>query len=65
MAAAGQLAVLTLRQLFRDAPRPPGGGTAYVCENAAVLLAAADHLGSEAPGPGLIADLACGGGRSA
>ncbi|MER7845137.1 TIGR02679 family protein [Kitasatospora sp. NPDC096077] len=45
LGAVGQPAVLTLRQLVRDAPRPPGGGTAYVCENPAVVLAAADRLG--------------------
>ncbi|MER7672858.1 TIGR02679 family protein [Kitasatospora sp. NPDC096128] len=45
LGAVGQPAVLTLRQLVRDAPRPPRGGEAYVCENPAVVLAAADRLG--------------------
>ncbi|MDH6127350.1 TIGR02679 family protein [Kitasatospora sp. GP82] len=45
LGSVGQPAVLTLRQLIRDAPRPPRGGTAYVCENPAVVLAAADRLG--------------------
>ena len=59
LASAGQPAVLTLRQLVRDPPRlpfppldsdtrhPRGGGTAYVCENPAVVLAAADRLGRD------------------
>lgn len=45
---AGQPAVLTLRQLARDAPQPPPGGTAHVCENPTVVLAAADRLGPRA-----------------
>ncbi|MGA5817624.1 TIGR02679 family protein [Kitasatospora sp. NPDC094028] len=45
----GQPMVLTLRQLVRDAPSPPSGGTAYVCENPAVVLAAADRLGPACP----------------
>jgi uncharacterized protein (TIGR02679 family) len=45
LGSVGQPAVLTLRQLVRDAPRPPRGGTAYVCENPTVVLAAADRLG--------------------
>ncbi|WP_371480725.1 TIGR02679 family protein [Kitasatospora sp. NBC_00315] len=49
LAAAGQPAVLTLRQLLRDAPRPHQGGVAYVCENPAVMLAAADLLGAGSP----------------
>ncbi|MFF1788362.1 TIGR02679 family protein [Kitasatospora sp. NPDC058243] len=47
LGSVGQPAVLTLRQLVRDAPRPPRGGTAYVCENPAVVLAAADRLGPD------------------
>ncbi|MFJ9519493.1 TIGR02679 family protein [Kitasatospora sp. NPDC101801] len=46
LAAAGQPAVLTLRQLLGDPPQPPRGGVAYVCENPAVMLAAADLLGA-------------------
>lgn len=46
---AGQPAVLTLRQLVRDTPRPGPGGIAYVCENPAVVEAAADRLGSGCP----------------
>lgn len=49
LAAVGQPAVLTLRQLLRDTPEPPRGGVAYVCENPAVMLAAADLLGSDCP----------------
>ena len=49
LAAVGQPAVLTLRQLLRDAPQPPRGGVAYVCENPAVMLAAADLLGARCP----------------
>ncbi len=45
LGSVGQPAVLTLRQLVRDAPRLPPGGTAYVCENPSVALAAADRLG--------------------
>ncbi|MFI9162670.1 TIGR02679 family protein [Kitasatospora aureofaciens] len=47
LGAVGQPAVLTLRQLVRDPPRPRHGGTAYVCENPAVVLAAADRLGPD------------------
>lgn len=48
--AAGQPAVLTLRQLVRDPPRRPGGTAAvYVCENPAVVAAAADRLGPSCP----------------
>ncbi len=46
LAAAGQPAVLTLRQLLRDRPCLPPGGSAFVCENPAVVVAAADHLGA-------------------
>lgn len=46
---AGQPAVLTLRQLVRDTPRPGPAGNAYVCENPAVVEAAADRLGSGCP----------------
>jgi uncharacterized protein (TIGR02679 family) len=42
---AGQPVVLTLRQLVRDAPRLPAQ-TIFVCENPAVVSAAADELGS-------------------
>ncbi|MET8540340.1 TIGR02679 family protein [Kitasatospora sp. NPDC004799] len=49
LGAVGQPAVLTLRQLLRDAPVLPQGGTAYVCENPAVVLTAADHLGPGCP----------------
>ncbi|KJK59498.1 TIGR02679 family protein [Saccharothrix sp. ST-888] len=49
LAAAGQPAVLTLRQLLGDAPQPPRGGVAYVCENPAVMLAAANLLGARCP----------------
>jgi uncharacterized protein (TIGR02679 family) len=59
LGTAAQPAVLTLRQLVRDPPLlptpPPAsdpgyprrGGTAYVCENPAVVLAAADRLGRD------------------
>ena len=44
---AGQPAVLTLRQLVRDRPVPDWAGvTVSVCENPAVLAAAADRLGT-------------------
>ena len=44
----GQPAVLTLRQLVRDRPRPDWTGTVVsVCENPAVLAAAADRLGAD------------------
>lgn len=43
--AAGEPAVLTLRQLIRTAPRLPlAGRTASVCENPVVVSAAADRL---------------------
>jgi uncharacterized protein (TIGR02679 family) len=55
LASAGQPAVLTLRQLVRDPPglprpapaaghNPHHGGTVFVCENPAVVLACADRL---------------------
>jgi uncharacterized protein (TIGR02679 family) len=47
LATAGQPAVLTLRQLLRDPPCPPPGGSAFVCENPAVVVAAADRLGAD------------------
>ncbi|GAB3687718.1 TIGR02679 family protein [Nocardiopsis oceani] len=48
LAGAGQPAVLTLRQLVRDRPRPDWSGvTVSVCENPAVLSAAADRLGAD------------------
>ncbi|GAB7188204.1 hypothetical protein ATKI12_8035 [Kitasatospora sp. Ki12] len=47
LGAVGQPMVLTLRQLLRDAPRPPRGGEVYVCENPTVVLAAADRLGPD------------------
>ncbi|GAA4914697.1 TIGR02679 family protein [Streptomonospora salina] len=48
--AAGQPAVLTLRQLVRDPPRRPGGAApVHVCENPAVVAAAADRLGPSCP----------------
>jgi uncharacterized protein (TIGR02679 family) len=47
---AGEPAVLTLRQLTRDDPRfGVGDSTVYVCENPAVVAAAADELGSACP----------------
>ncbi|WP_344103464.1 TIGR02679 family protein [Nocardiopsis rhodophaea] len=47
---AGQPAVLTLRQLANDPPRPlPRGAPVHICENPAVVAAAADHLGSSCP----------------
>jgi uncharacterized protein (TIGR02679 family) len=51
---AGEPAVLTLRQLTRDAPRSDigsdtGNSTVFVCENPAVVAAAADELGSACP----------------
>lgn len=46
LSGAGQPAVLTLRQLVRDTPDPlPAGTPVHVCENTAVLAAAADRLG--------------------
>ncbi|MBP0456477.1 TIGR02679 family protein [Streptomyces montanisoli] len=59
LGACAQPAVLTLRQLVRDPPRlclppipagqggPRRGSTAYVCENPAVVLSAADGLGRD------------------
>ncbi len=46
LGSAGQPAVLTLRQLVKDPPCPPTGGTLSVCENPAVVLAAANRLGA-------------------
>jgi uncharacterized protein (TIGR02679 family) len=47
---AGEPAVLTLRQLVRVPPRPSPLGTAvFVCENPAVVSAAADQLGPHCP----------------
>lgn len=44
----GQPAVLTLRQLVRDRPTPDWAGvTVSVCENPAVLAAAADRWGAD------------------
>lgn len=46
----GEPAVLTLRQLTRDNPRfGIGDGTVFVCENPAVVAAAADELGPACP----------------
>ncbi len=46
----GEPAVLTLRQLTRDDPCfGVGGSTVFVCENPAVVAAAADALGSACP----------------
>ncbi|MFE7615607.1 TIGR02679 family protein [Streptomyces sp. NPDC057496] len=47
----GEPAVLTLRSLTRHAPSGalPGTGTVYVCENPAVLSAAADTFGPACP----------------
>jgi uncharacterized protein (TIGR02679 family) len=46
----GEPAVLTLRQLTRDDPRiGVGDSTVFVCENPAVVAAAADELGSACP----------------
>ncbi|WP_017595706.1 TIGR02679 family protein [Nocardiopsis potens] len=48
--AAGQPAVLTLRQLVGDPPLPlPAGSPVHVCENPAVVAAAADRFGPECP----------------
>ena len=48
LGGAGQPAVLTLRQLVRDRPRPDWSGvTVSVCENPTVLAAAADRLGAD------------------
>ncbi|MEW2080940.1 TIGR02679 family protein [Streptomyces sp. NPDC005283] len=51
MADAGEPAVLTLRSLTRRAPvaSVPMTGTVYICENPAVLSAAADTLGPACP----------------
>lgn len=51
MADAGEPAVLTLRSLTRLAPvaSVPAAGTVYICENPAVLSAAADTLGPACP----------------
>lgn len=51
---AGEPAVLTLRQLTRDDPpfdlgAGTGAGTVFICENPAVVAAAADELGSACP----------------
>lgn len=48
--AAGQPAVLTLRQVVGDPPAPPPAGTLVsVCENPAVVSAAAERLGGACP----------------
>jgi uncharacterized protein (TIGR02679 family) len=51
MADAGEPAVLTLRSLTRHPPTPavPTTGTVHVCENPAVLSAAADTFGPACP----------------
>ncbi|MFI2371902.1 TIGR02679 family protein [Streptomyces sp. NPDC018833] len=51
MADAGEPAVLTLRCLARHTPVPavPATGTVHVCENPAVLSAAADTFGPACP----------------
>ncbi|WP_309074855.1 TIGR02679 family protein [Streptomyces sp. NWU339] len=51
MADAGEPAVLTLRSLTRRAPvvAVPVTGTVHICENPAVLSAAADTLGPACP----------------
>ncbi|MBQ0988183.1 TIGR02679 family protein [Streptomyces sp. F63] len=53
MADAGEPTVLTLRHLSRlasvPAPAPTATGTVHVCENPAVLSAAADTLGPSCP----------------
>lgn len=51
MADAGEPAVLTLRSLTRRAPvaSVPTTGTVHICENPAVLSAAADTLGPACP----------------
>ena len=51
MADAGEPAVLTLRSLTRRAPvgSVPMTGTVHICENPAVLSAAADTLGRACP----------------
>ncbi len=56
--AAGQPAVLTLRQLVRDTPAwPMDGQQVSICENPVVVSAAADRLGS------LSAPLVCANGQ--
>ena len=58
LAAAGEPAVLTLRQLIRDPPRLPLHGVPVsVCENPVVVAEAADRLGPAAP------PLVCTGGQ--
>ncbi|MFC4500218.1 MULTISPECIES: TIGR02679 family protein [Streptomyces] len=51
MADAGEPVVLTLRRLTRQpsAPAVPATGTVHVCENPAVLSAAADTFGAASP----------------
>ncbi|WP_405440527.1 TIGR02679 family protein [Streptomyces niveus] len=51
MADAGEPAVLTLRSLTRhtSAPAVPATGTVHLCENPAVLTAAADAFGPACP----------------
>ncbi|WP_245877244.1 TIGR02679 family protein [Streptomyces glaucescens] len=51
MADAGEPAVMTLRSLTRSAPvaSVPTTGTVHICENPAVLSAAADTLGPACP----------------
>ncbi|MDT0304851.1 TIGR02679 family protein [Streptomonospora wellingtoniae] len=50
MRNAGQPAVLTLRQLVRDPVRPlDGAESVHLCENPAVVAAAADRLGPACP----------------
>lgn len=51
LAGAGEPSVLTLRSLARHTlvPAVPTGETVHVCENPAVLSAAADTLGSACP----------------
>jgi len=56
--AAGQPAVVTLRQLARDTPEPlPPDTRVFVCENPSVVAAAADRLGTGCP------PLVCVGGQ--
>ncbi|MGW1995028.1 TIGR02679 family protein [Embleya sp. NPDC001921] len=50
LTAAGQPAVLTLRQIVGDPPAALTAGTAvFVCENPAVVAAAAHRIGAECP----------------
>ncbi len=57
-AEAGQPVHLSLRQLLSDGPRlPVAGRRVFVCENPAVVAAAADRLGTHA------APLVCTGGQ--